>query len=269
MLSELAASGQLTREELLAAQSELTRVERELFGPKPRARRGEGARALILSYMKERVGQPVSGEVLHELTGIQEWARRVRELRVEQGYEILEQDGMYTLVSPEPDDGAAARWALANRIRRTPGDGRSRVLEYFKANVGSVVTLAELHYVGGIKEVPRRVRELRDEMGFRISSQHDRPELQPDQYVLETLAPVSPNERRIKLSTRAEVLKRDGYRCVRCGATPGAGVWLEVDHIAERLVGGSDIDLANLQTLCNSCHAAKTATFQRERRDNR
>jgi biotin operon repressor len=268
-LVELAESGQLTREQLAQAQAELAMVERELFGPRPRARRGEGAKAKILAYMQNRVGEAVSGEVLRELTGIQEWARRIRELRVEDGYAIIEEDGMYTLVQSAPDGGAAARWDLANRIRRMPGDGRGRILEYFKSNVGDVVSLTELHYVAGIKEVPRRVRELRDEMGFRISSHHDRPELRPDQYVLETLEPTPANERRIKSSTRAEIFIRDDFRCVRCGAVPGPGVWLEVDHIQEKLGGGSDDDLANLQTLCNSCHAGKTARFQRERRNDR
>lgn len=268
-LGNLAEDTEPDQARLAAILAELAWAERELFGTRRRARPGEGAEARILSYLQARVGQPVPGEALRELTGIQEWARRIRELRVEKGYDIIEEGGMYTLVSPVPDEDAASRWATANRIRRMPGDGRGRILEYLKANFGQVVSLTELHYVAKIKEVPRRVRELRDELGYRVSSHHHHPELRPDQYLLETLEQVPANERRIKPSVRDEVFRRDEHRCVRCGAVPGPGVWLEVDHIEERVGGGSDDDLDNLQTLCNSCHSAKTGAFQRGRRENR
>lgn len=52
---------------------------------------------------------------------------------------------------------------------------------------------------------------------------------------------------------RNRALERDGFRCVKC-SIPGR---LEVDHIVPKSNGGSD-DLSNLQTLCRSCHIAKT-----------
>jgi 5-methylcytosine-specific restriction enzyme A len=55
--------------------------------------------------------------------------------------------------------------------------------------------------------------------------------------------------------TAAEIRKRDGYKCVKCGSSEG---WLPVDHIVERSDGGADYDPANLQTMCNSCHKKKT-----------
>src|SRR5688572_16171970 len=64
------------------------------------------------------------------------------------------------------------------------------------------------------------------------------------------------------MSLRAQVLTRDGYRCVACGYAPWpwylseAGT-MRVDHIVPRVAGGSDT-LDNLQTLCRVCHAAKT-----------
>ena len=55
---------------------------------------------------------------------------------------------------------------------------------------------------------------------------------------------------------RIEALRRDGFACVRCGARHG----LEVDHVQPvRDAPGRAYDLANLQALCKSCHAAKTA----------
>ena len=47
------------------------------------------ARARILSYMKKYKGKVLSGDELMIVGGISEYARRVRELRVEFGWQIL------------------------------------------------------------------------------------------------------------------------------------------------------------------------------------
>lgn len=57
-------------------------------------------------------------------------------------------------------------------------------------------------------------------------------------------------------AVRAVVLKRDGYKCVKCGERQGR---LYVDHIVERKDGGSDFDHGNLETLCAACHGVKGA----------
>ena len=49
---------------------------------------------------------------------------------------------------------------------------------------------------------------------------------------------------------RKAALIRDGYRCRNCGK---AGR-LEVDHIVPLEKKGAAYDLANLRTLCRSCH---------------
>ena len=54
---------------------------------------------------------------------------------------------------------------------------------------------------------------------------------------------------------RAQVLRRDHYRCVDCGRV---GLDNEVDHINPLHLGGTDA-LNNLATRCKACHAAKTA----------
>lgn len=57
------------------------------------------------------------------------------------------------------------------------------------------------------------------------------------------------------LSKRYEVLKRDGFKCVKCGAT-GEDSRLEIDHIVPKAQGGSNAK-ANLQTLCFACNRGK------------
>jgi hypothetical protein len=54
---------------------------------------------------------------------------------------------------------------------------------------------------------------------------------------------------------RHEVFKRDGYRCLECGATNNE-TRLQADHIIPVSRGGSD-ELDNLQTLCKECNLAK------------
>ena len=90
------------------------------FSARVHARRAErAARQKILAYLKAHVGEDVSGEELAAASGIHEWARRLRELRVEHGYAITEVgDSVYRLESAEPDVERARRWTAANTIRR-------------------------------------------------------------------------------------------------------------------------------------------------------
>ena len=59
----------------------------------------------------------------------------------------------------------------------------------------------------------------------------------------------------LPLNVRWDVLKRDDYRCIKCGARP-PDVELEVDHIVVVSRGGTD-DFANLRTLCRPCNQGK------------
>lgn len=54
---------------------------------------------------------------------------------------------------------------------------------------------------------------------------------------------------------RDAILLRDKYACQNCGHI---GTDLEVDHIVNVAQGGTDDD-GNLQSLCVTCHKAKTA----------
>ena len=66
------------------------------------------------------------------------------------------------------------------------------------------------------------------------------------------------NNKRNPLDTRLrhEVFKRDGYKCLECGAT-NKDKTLHADHIIPVSQGGSD-ELNNLQTLCDDCNLAKS-----------
>src|SRR5688572_16641922 len=51
--------------------------------------RAKGARTRILEYLKLFVGAAISGDELEVVSGIHEYPRRIRELRIEHGYVIL------------------------------------------------------------------------------------------------------------------------------------------------------------------------------------
>lgn len=61
--------------------------------------------------------------------------------------------------------------------------------------------------------------------------------------------------KRMAAGKRYEVLARDGFACVLCGATAKDGL-LEVDHIIPICKGGGD-EMENLRTLCNACNVGK------------
>jgi hypothetical protein len=65
--------------------------------------------------------------------------------------------------------------------------------------------------------------------------------------------------RSVNLRLRFEVLRRDGYRCLACGASPATtpGVELQVDHVVPWSKGGES-ELSNLRTLCSACNQGKS-----------
>ena len=65
----------------------------------------------------------------------------------------------------------------------------------------------------------------------------------------------------ISKRTRFEVFKRDGFKCLYCGAHP-PGVLLHVDHIQPVAAGGGN-DIDNLATSCDSCNLGKSAILLR------
>jgi 5-methylcytosine-specific restriction endonuclease McrA len=151
---------------------------------------------------------------------------------------------------------------------------KERIRQFFVANIGVVVTAAQLRDVAApVSEWARRVRELREDEGWPILSNHDSAALKPGQYLLNEKPKVRPNvafSRAISAKLRAEVLDRNGFTCQMCGLTPGEidpetgrKVRLHVGHIKDRNLGGKD-ELSNLRALCSTCNqGAKNITGEK------
>ena len=226
-----------------------------------RLRQGLSGRDVILGLLKSAHPDEVPSEVLRHASGIQEFARRIRELRVEFGYDIVSTGSGYALLALEPDPAVAEKWKLMNEIRGRPSSALSRIETLFRERIGEIVTTSDIQYVAKISDAPRRVRELRTEHGLRIESHKDNPALRPGEYVLVDLEPIPAIERAVDATQRQRILERDGYACVICGRRPSKDtrIWLEVDHIVPLSKGGSNDD-ENLRTLDNECHRVRRAS---------
>ena len=73
-----------------------------------------GARAKLRKYILEHVGMILESDTLREVAGVSEWARRIRELRNEEGYQILTHNdrsdlkpGQYRLEDADPQPAFA------------------------------------------------------------------------------------------------------------------------------------------------------------------
>lgn len=276
--------------ELVAAAQLLQNIGASLIqGPN-----NGGAKARILVYMQKHVGVILSGEELMTVAGISEYARRIRELRVEHGWRILTgmtlahmdpeevsalfegekpklKPDQYVLLSAERDAEAADRWKIANDVRKEKNAGvRDKILKYFRSFVGKEISGEELRYVSGDKtEWARRTRELRTECGWPILTKFaGRPDLPVGIYVLEKDRQSPEHDRRIPEGDYRRVLARDNYTCRDCGWTHDQ--WnrsdprhLEAHHVKHHAVGGSN-SADNLITLCNVCHDARHSRRQPE-----
>lgn len=137
------------------------------------------AQQRLLRYLKRHVGQVVSGAELSGVSGIAEWPRRIRELRVEHGWPIesgvqrpsLRTDE-YILLSLERDEALAARWRLAAGIRKGGKDVQSRVLQFLQAVSPEAADSDELSYVSKVRAWEPAIEALRRE-GWDIRSSND------------------------------------------------------------------------------------------------
>jgi hypothetical protein len=242
-----------------------------------------GARERILSYFLKYPLTIIQGSELLVISGIQEWPRRVRELRVQFGWmiisgvtakEMYKEDDFplldgdvplmrpdhYVLIDTKQDRDAALRWNVANEIRRKRLSVRDKILEFLLANEGNPVSGEELRYVANQKtEWARRVRELRTEEGWPIVTRNTgRPDLAVGVYVLQANRQAHQHDRKIPDPVRSSVLRRDGYKCTMCGWShdewnPSDPRFLEIHHVKPHVEGGANFE-DNLAALCNICH---------------
>lgn len=240
------------------------------------------ARKRILKYLQKHYKAVISGDELLVISGIQEYARRIRELRVEQGWPVISgttakqmiKEGelpgydletisvdSYILLEKRQDKEAAFRYNLMKDLR---GNGelsaRDKMLSFLRQSIGSAVTGEELSYVSKISDWPRRMRELRTEFGWPIMTKNTgRPDLPVGYYVLVEDRQDEIHDRKIKTEDRIKALDRDNGQCVKCGwpANRSAGDTmrncLELHHFEHHAKGG-DNTFDNLVTLCNVHH---------------
>lgn len=236
----------------------------------------------ILAYFKRHVGQVLNGNELMIVAGINEYPRRIRELRLEHGWPILsgitlaemQEDGGeeasalpkmkpddYVMISAEKNEDAADRWRIGNQIRKEDISVKNKIIKYLLANIGKEVNGEELRYVAGDKsEWARRVRELRTEEGWRITTKATgRPTLPIGAYVLESKDQAPVHDRHIPDPVRYAVMQRDNYTCIDCkwdsrkDWSASAPRHLELHHVIPHVQGGKNT-VENLVTLCNICH---------------
>jgi len=154
---------------------------------------------------------------------------------------------------------------------------KARIKQHFLDHIGEVVTAAELQKVAApVSEWARRVRELREQEGWPVSTNNDDAGLKPGQYRLDGPPPEVVDvkfQRGISQKLRAEVLDRNGFTCQMCGLTPGdidphtgRKVRLHIGHIVDKSLGGKD-ELSNLRSLCSTCNqGAKNITLEKPSR---
>ena len=122
----------------------------------------------LLAYFRMFRGIELEGEELEIVSGISEYARRIREWRVEFGWPIEHEKGAYKLLVDQPDAAKADLWHILNTTRRSKAGARQKMLALFRAlPVGTPISTAQLRYVTEGKDM-RRVRELRTQFGWRI-----------------------------------------------------------------------------------------------------
>jgi rubrerythrin len=252
----------------------------------------KSGRARILAYFQLFPGAVIPGDELFVVAGIDDWARRLRELRVEYGWPIYsgatfaqlrEHDPQqlkdieslieistadigveqYVLLENRQDEHAASHWRLLKRLRNSELSVQDRILELLKANVGQPISGEQFRYVAAdASEWARRVRELRTEEGWPIlTKMQGRSEIAVGSYMLAEAKQAPRHDRKISDPVRIAVLKRDDFRCRVCGWSrkdldpDDPRKFLELHHVHEHAHGGANSE-ENLVTLCNVDHDA-------------
>lgn len=216
----------------------------------------------VLRYLLDHVGEVVGRHELRGVAAIYEWARRIRELRIDHGWPISSNNhrpdlrpGQYILEATEPNDELLQDWTLAKRTRDLGVSAKNRGLEYLKALSPRPATKDQLAYVMKTQSYTGRLQEL-DEEGWEIRSSFDDPALPPGSYRLISLE-LRPPRMRDAIRLRYQILERDSYACQDClRAAVDNRIRIEVHRIIPAEQGGAN-EPANLVTLCSNCHAER------------
>lgn len=222
------------------------------------------AKARMSEYFLLNMGLVVTNYELFGVAGTLEWARRVRELEREAGWALDRSEaaglfpGEYRLRHAGVDHERAEQWRVRNEVRRLPGGGGNRCLDYLRRIFPLAASKEDLAYVSRINEWPRRMREL-EEAGWDVISSVDDPTLPPGSYRLGAEVKGPPRAREA-IKQREMILVRDNWTCQKCGASPAKqpGTRLQIHHRHQVQHGGGNDD-ANLVTLCTACHAGEHA----------
>lgn len=228
-----------------------------------------GAQRAILEHLKSNLGEWIPGEELAAVSGIGEWARRIRELRVEQGYDIEEERRHYRLRQLEPDLGRRVRWETVTAVRESGGEPVDRVRALLEQLVGEVVTVEELGRAARSRDGARLARLLRAEEEMPIEMSGDADDLAPGEFRLVSTREaylLPPSQSLFSEELRARVFGRDRHTCSACrrdrrtaSPSPDHPFYLLVRHVTASADDLAELpieqlaNLALLETRCNTC----------------
>ena len=125
-------------------------------------------------------------------------------------------------------------------MERTLSENRSRMY-------GRDITQCE-HYIYRMRDLLTQ-KEAEQECMQRDRLERIKSQSERKRYIAE-------QRRIVTASMRYDVMRRDNFRCVLCGASQKDGVTLHVDHIIPLAKGGKS-EMSNLRTLCDLCNLGK------------
>jgi len=131
------------------------------------------ASSRMLAYLQAHLGETVTAASLSGVAGTQSWARRVRELREDNGWVIHTHTtnssiapGQYRLVFDQPRPELVEVWAAAKsaaklRTKGGPVEPATRMHEFLRSISPQPAARDQLgHVIGGSKKIDECVRSL-------------------------------------------------------------------------------------------------------------
>lgn len=97
---------------------------------------------------------------------------------------------------------------------------------------------------------------------FEFIGYVDQDEYEQENHSVQSPVVKNRTQRAPNLRLRFKVLKRDNFKCRKCGRSPAnyPNITLEVDHITPWSKEGETVE-ENLQTLCNECNQGKSNLY--------